>query len=304
MNNGMLAVVVLGAFAVQWGLLALIRRRKAYQVVYELGPDSHQFKAKTPSFGGLAIALNIWAGVFAMDLFSPRVVWLLLVFSVFALLGFMDDVMSLYKKQNQGLTSLQKFVAQIACSVLLLLGYHYFISPLQLWQLLFFLLVMVGTTNATNLSDGLDGLLAGLSLLTLTGFAALFWLSGGVAYLPVLMVVAIALLAFMSVNWHPARQFMGDTGSLALGALFAGFAIVLGNAWVLLPLGAVYILETLSVIVQVFWYKRTKTRVFLMAPLHHHFELLGLHERAVVRLFWGVQLVFIMFYLYAVGGWR
>ncbi|MDA1353116.1 MAG: phospho-N-acetylmuramoyl-pentapeptide-transferase [bacterium] len=303
-TNWLWMAYAFGAHVCQWLLLLGIRRRQAYQVIYELGPESHQHKVKTPSFGGVAILLNLWVGAYLFHLLSPMFVWLLMVFSSFSILGLLDDGLSLCRNNNQGLTSRQKFLAQIVCSLGLLFIFNGFISPLKMSQMVFYTFVMVGASNATNLSDGLDGLLGGLSLLSIAGFAVLFWASGMWDYLPFCMVFCVAIAAFLSVNLHPAQQFMGDTGSLAIGALFAALAIAYGNVWVLVGLGAVYILETLSVMAQVLWYKRTKTRVFLMAPLHHHFELMGLSEKAVVRLFWVVQLLFIGGYLVAMGVWK
>ena len=159
----------------------------------------------------------------------------------------------------------------------------------------------MGSSNATNLTDGLDGLLTGCALVTCAGFAFLCTkVTGFLSLQSAVLSLTVALLVFYLFNRHPAKIFMGDTGSLALGAAFAAFAIVLGNVWILLPLGFIYILETVSVIIQVVYFKQTKKRIFLMAPLHHHFELCGLKEQYVVTLFWVVSAVaasMIIFYV-------
>ena len=165
-------------------------------------------------------------------------------------------------------------------------------TPLTMVDFLIYLFVLVGSSNATNLTDGLDGLLSGCSLITLGGFCLITISLGDSHLLPIFYITMVSVTAFLCYNRYPALLFMGDTGSLGLGAFFAASAICLGNIWFLLPLGAVYILETLSVIVQVAWFKRTRRRVFLMAPLHHHFELMGMKETHVVWLFWLIAGVF------------
>ena len=230
-----------------------------------------------------------WGLLFSQN---PQVTWLTLLYSCFALIGFADDWLSLKNKKNQGLTTKQKFMSQWGIAFLLLLGFHYFLTPLNGYQFFLYAFVIVGSSNATNLTDGLDGLLAGCSIITLTGFIWLAtqlkisWLTDfGLVYLIILGI-------FYIFNRYPAKCFMGDTGSLAIGALFAGLAILINNVWVLLPLGAVYILETGSVILQVGIYKFTKKRIFLMAPLHHHFELMGMKEPYVVWLLYSIATLF------------
>jgi phospho-N-acetylmuramoyl-pentapeptide-transferase len=297
-SSGLFAVV---ALIVQWGAYGLISSLKVYQVVYELGPDSHAVKSKTPSFGGIAIVLNMWLACAMFKWYSPVYLWLLMVLTAFAILGFLDDYVSVSKGRNQGLTSAQKFCLQVVVAIGLLWLCHLYVMPIAIWQWVFYGFIMVGASNATNLSDGLDGLLGGLSILSVLGFSFLFHRLGHFELLEFCVAFGGVLVVFLTINRYPARQFMGDTGSLAIGGVLAGLSILYGDVWVLVPLGAVYILETLSVMVQVGWYKRTQTRVFLMAPLHHHFELMGLSEIWVVRLFWALQVGFIVVYFILKG---
>jgi len=161
-----------------------------------------------------------------------------------------------------------------------------------------FLFILLGSTNAANLTDGLDGLLAGLTIIALVGFFLVFLQSNQNQLALSCVVFIITLLVFLIFNKHPAKIFMGDTGSLALGAILAGYSIIANNPWLLLFFGAVLILETASVIIQVIGYKLTKKRVFLMAPLHHHFELLGLSQKNVVRLFWSVNIICLLAFIF------
>ena len=276
----------------QFSLLLLFKSRKLFQPIYALSPQRHQLKQFTPSLGGIGILVSLWIVwfLYGMVLLSESLLWALIVFTSFSVLGFIDDSRSLLKKNNQGLTTKQKFLCQLILAVTLIFGYSYFFVSLSIPILILYAFVMVGSSNATNLTDGLDGLLVSCSIVTLLGF----FLLGGVE-IQVFSIFLISVLAgFFVFNKHPAKVFMGDTGSLGLGALFAAMAITMGNVWILIPLGAVYILETISVIIQVLYFKRTRKRIFLMAPLHHHFELLGLSEPRIVTLFVGFSFMCIL----------
>jgi len=253
-------------------------------------------KSHTPSLGGVGILVMLWVSLFFVDL-TFDIVWLVCLFSGFAFIGLYDDLSSLFKRKNQGLRTLQKFFLQVILALVFLFWFHVEHSVLSVVDWGICLFALVGTSNATNLTDGLDGLLGGLSLITLLGFLFFSSLVLNGSLVIVLLLLMMNLLGFLVFNRNPAKIFMGDTGSLALGAFFVGVAMVLGNIWLLLPLGAVYILETLSVMVQVGYYKITKNRIFLMAPLHHHFELLGFKEVIVVRLFWFIGLIFCLFFI-------
>ncbi len=267
----------------QQGVLWLFRSLKLYQPIYGLSPKTHQLKSQTPSLGGIGILGALWVSWLFYGFFdgSSTVLWLMIVFTLFSILGMIDDCLSLFKKNNKGLSVKQKFLCQIFLAIVLMVVYTIFIAPLSFIQLLFYSFIIVSSSNATNLTDGLDGLLATCSLVTLLGF----YIVGNQELQLFSLFFGLIVMGFLWFNRHPAKLFMGDTGSLGVGALFAGMAIALGDVWVLIPLGLVYILETLSVMIQVFYFKRTQKRIFLMAPLHHHFELLGISETRVVQLF-------------------
>jgi len=285
------------ALAIQYLLIFTLKKMSVYQQIYELSPHSQKSKGKTPSFGGIGIVLGVLLGQLLLKLFSPETLWLSALLVSFAGIGFVDDFLSVFHKSNKGLSAKVKFGLQVLLGIILLAIYHKYIFPLSVIDFLFFLFLMVGASNATNLTDGLDGLLAGTAIISFLGFYILFIVTGS-ELTPVTTVILISLATFLWVNKNPAKIFMGDTGSLAIGALLAGVGIVIHNPWILIPFGGIFILETVSVIMQVTSYKLTHKRIFLMAPLHHHFELLGLSEKNVVRLFWLVQFICVFLYLF------
>lgn len=293
-NYALLCIFAVGLFNL---LISMLRRVKGFQAIYDLSPESHKKKRNTVSFGGLGIVITVLVGVGVFKILNPYLVWVVLLFFSFSIIGFIDDFLSSVQKQNKGLSARQKFLVQCVVATVFLVGFHAFLRPLGLFELIFYEVMIVGASNATNLTDGLDGLLGGLSLVTLMGFFYYFQHIGFGVGGQFCGIVMVAMVAFLAFNRYPASIFMGDTGSLALGALFAGLAIISPNPWVLVTLGAVYIIETLSVIIQVFYYKQTKRRIFLMAPLHHHFELLGLSERKTVSLFWAMGLGFLLLFI-------
>ena len=285
--------LVISGIGVQGVLLFWLKRQKIYQQIYELSPQQHQQKTKTPSFGGIGIIVTSWVGVVLFQLWTPKVVWVIGLMSIIGMLGFFDDWIALINDNNKGFSARAKLFLQIIISSVWLVGYIYLIAPLSVGTFIFYVFVMVGSINATNLSDGLDGLLSGLGMISLMGFMWLFSHMGSSIESKFALICMISLGCFLLYNRYPAKMFMGDTGSLAVGGLLSGLAIILQNPWVLISLGAVYIIETASVILQVISYKKRKKRIFLMSPLHHHFELLGWKEPIVVVFFWGLGLVFL-----------
>ncbi len=281
--------------AVQAIVLLIARKTKAHQTIYDLSPQSHQSKKMTPSFGGIGILVGVIAILLFIPTISPNVMWCVGLFAVFAFIGFVDDGLSFLRKNNRGLTARQKFFLQNIAAVVLLGAFSAWIRPLDLLEFGLFWFIVVGSSNATNLSDGLDGLLTGLSFFSIMGFYLYFKPTPDMAHFSLLF--AVVLLSFLFFNAHPAKIFMGDTGSLPIGALFAGLALIAGNPWMLLSLGGVYIIETLSVMIQVAVYKWRGKRLFLMAPLHHHFELLGLSETKTVFLFWSFGALFMVLFI-------
>ena len=292
----LLALFVTGIGA-YYLLLNGLKKGRLFQPIYELAPNRHQEKSKTPSMGGLAIMAWVLIGAIINGSLNIESAWCLGLMIGFAIIGFIDDRAAIRNQANKGLSARQKFGLQCLIAGVALGAFSYFITPLE-WMLYpWYGFIIVGTSNATNLTDGMDGHLTGLSIISLAGFYTVFLGAGLVSMLGLIQVMILALLVFLVFNHYPAKWFMGDTGSLAIGAALSGLAILSGNVWLLLPFGLVYIIETLSVVIQVAVYKRTRKRVFLMAPIHHHFEMLGLKEPWVVYGSWGLGLVGVAIYL-------
>ncbi len=303
-----IGIIILIAFLVSVVVTKLeipVLRAKAGQNIREDGPQSHLSKAGTPSMGGIAIILAAaLAALLAGSLWGSRlsdVFVILFVFVGFGLIGFFDDYLKVIKKNNLGLRAYQKFGLQIVISVALavfLANYTdsstYVYIPIAevyldfgIWYIPFIVFVMLAMTNAVNLTDGLDGLASGV-----TAFVSLFFSVAGITYgLSSGAYFCAALcggcLGFLVFNKNPAKIFMGDTGSLALGGGLAAAAIVMKLELLLPVVGLIYVIEALSVILQVGYFKLTKgKRIFKMAPIHHHFEKCGFHEVQVVIAFW------------------
>ncbi len=289
-------------------LIPILRRLKFGQSIREEGPQSHMKKAGTPTMGGIIFLLSIIATTVivgnAFDLFTTQSVVMLLVLAGFGLIGFLDDGIKVIFKRNLGLTSLQKLIAQIIISIaaFLLLRLGTFDTSINIpftelsidfgiLYVAFLIFWLVGFSNAVNLTDGLDGLVAGTASIAFTayGVIALFNEQADVALFT--FAVTGALLGFLIFNANPAKVFMGDTGSLALGGSLALVSVVVKEELLLLLIGLVFVIETLSVILQVGSFKLRGKRIFKMSPIHHHFELSGWSERKVVGVFWSTALV-------------
>ena len=286
-------------------LLPVLRALKAGQSIREVGPTWHNNKAGTPMMGGLMFIFasiicllgNLVVGVME----DYTVLYVLGLSLCFGLVGFLDDFFKIKHKQNLGLTSIQKFLLQLAvCALYLYLLYALedmqttlfipFVKislPIHPIVYIFFaMFVMVGCVNAVNLTDGVDGLCGSVTIPVMIFFTAAAVVKGkyDLALLPASL--AGGLIAYLVYNWHPAKVFMGDTGSLFLGGVVVALAFALEMPLILLPVGIVYIVGTLSVILQVGYFKITKgKRIFKMAPIHHHFEMCGWKEVKVVLVF-------------------
>ena len=316
----LLVATGVSAAVAAWGVPRL-RRLKLGQVIREEGPQGHHSKAGTPTMGGLLV---VPAGVLVGGLVSPSDPRLLAIAAVtlaFMAIGAVDDWRSLTRRTNTGLSPRGKLALQALAALLFLLwsglgGWMPGPAPgdvslplgwvlplgLLIWPLGLF--VFLAESNATNLTDGLDGLAGGCGAVVFTGMALQLSLRGHGGD-PSLAAFCIAMagcwLGFLSQNRHPARVFMGDTGSLAMGAALTAVALLSDSLWPLLLMGGVFLAESLSVIVQVWVFKATKNpatgqgrRVLRMAPLHHHFELGGLDEQQVVIRFWGASLLLLV----------
>lgn len=299
---GCVLTMILGKF-----VLAELRKLKAGQEIRQDGPTWHNSKAGTPTMGGIAFILGSgivtfacgWQQMLAGD-FAHLYVYLFAL--IFGLIGFVDDYRKVRQHQNEGLTARQKFILQLAAAVVFLVLMRYeglltndlYIPFLNIsftinWivYLIFAAFVIVGCVNAVNLTDGIDGLAASVTFVVMAFFtvAGVLWSTYGIqALFPAAMAGGLA--AFFVYNHHPAKVFMGDTGSLFLGGAVAALAFVFDMPLVLIPVGIIYILETLSDIIQVGYFKLTHgKRFFKMAPLHHHLELSGWSEAKLVAVF-------------------
>ena len=306
----------ISALLCAWGVPQL-RRLKLGQVIREEGPQAHQSKAGTPTMGGLLV---VPVGVIAGGLVAPADQRLLAVAAITLAtmaIGAIDDWRSLTKRHNTGLTPRGKLLLQALCAVAFLAWAHWdqqvaafialplgWVLPLGLliWPLGLF--VFLAESNATNLTDGLDGLAAGCGAIVFSGLGLQLMLrghEGDPAMAGFCAAMAGCWLGFLLFNRHPARVFMGDTGSLARGAALAAVALLSNSLWPLLVMGGVFLAESLSVIAQVWVFKATKDpatgqgkRVLRMAPLHHHFELGGASEQQVVVGFWLISLILVI----------
>jgi phospho-N-acetylmuramoyl-pentapeptide-transferase len=288
--------------------IPLLKRLKFGQSIREEGPESHMKKTGTPTMGGLVYLIAIIATVLIVamiaDVLTAKIFVLLLVLFGFGLIGFLDDFIKVVLKRNLGLTSLQKLIGQIviaAISFFLLesVGFDTAVSipftsislELSMVYVLFMIFWLVGFSNAVNLTDGLDGLVAGTASIAFAAYGVLAIMQEETGIALFTFSVTGALLGFLVFNKYPAKVFMGDTGSLALGGALAMVSILLKQELLLLLIGLVFVIETLSVILQVGSFKLRKKRIFKMSPIHHHFELSGWSEWKVVTVFWLVGLV-------------
>ena len=282
-------------------VIGYFRMKKQGQEIRDEGPKWHNSKAGTPTMGGLsflaaAVITSLWYSVWTHQM-STSLLILVFVLLLYGIIGFLDDFIKLAKKQNEGLTSRQKFVAQVVVAIIFYVVYHMegypntlnFFGmelPLSIFYGLFVIFWLVGFSNAVNLTDGIDGLVSGLGTISFATYAIIAWKQQQYEVLIVCLAVMGGLVGFFPYNKKPAKIFMGDVGSLALGGLLAAVSIVLHQEWTLLLVGLVYIFETASVIIQVTSFKMTGKRVFKMSPLHHHFEMSGWSEWKVDTVFW------------------
>ena len=271
----------------------LMQRRQLSQLIYEDSPDRHQAKGGTPTMGGIVLFLSFFIGMILLGEWTVSSAWIVASTALFWLIGAVDDGLSLKRGKNKGLSAKAKFTLQLLVSSVSIGCFFLFIQTIAWWQVPLYVLLITGASNATNLTDGLDGLLSSSMLVSLFGVWILIQSQWRYEESQMILLMMAAIAIFLFFNWHPARLFMGDVGSLMLGCFLATTIIATGEWLMLLGFGAIYVIETLSVMIQVAWYKRTKSRVFLMTPLHHHFELLGFSELSIVMLFAAIQSVFV-----------
>ena len=317
---------VLFSFAATAGigylLLPVLHALKAGASILEIGPKWHENKSGTPIMGGLMFMLStvlvLLLNVYAVK--DSSVYFVLLLALVFGLVGFLDDFTKVRFKRNMGLTSAQKAMLQMAVSALFLyvmyrtgnmhtdlyipfVNISFRLHPLV--YIFFAMFVMVGCVNAVNLTDGVDGLCGSVTLPVMVFFTAAAVAMGKLDLAIVPAALVGGLSAYLIYNWHPAKVFMGDTGSLFLGGMVCALAFALNMPLILILVGLIYIVETLSVILQVGYFKLTHgKRLFKMAPIHHHFEMCGWKEEKIVLTFAGITAVMCVLAWVGIAGLR
>lgn len=305
---GKYALIAAIAFAVSMlvtaRMIPVLRHRQFGQYIREEGPQAHLSKAGTPTMGGIAFIIGITVALVASMFMNNGMVTeklaILLSMFAFGAIGFIDDFNKVAKKQNEGLTPKQKLALQVVFGIALavfmmvkegttmLIPFFGKTVDFGIMYIPFVVFIAVAMSNAVNLTDGLDGLAASTSSIVACTFAIIgMTLNGGNEPMAAAgQAVFGALIGFLLYNHYPAKIFMGDTGSMALGGVLSAMAIVGHVEWLLPIAGLIYVIEALSVIIQVTYFKKTGgKRIFRMAPIHHHFELGGWHETKVVRMF-------------------
>ncbi|HEX4106910.1 MAG TPA: phospho-N-acetylmuramoyl-pentapeptide-transferase [Solirubrobacteraceae bacterium] len=283
--------------------IAFLRKREFGQHIREDGPKGHLAKAGTPTMGGVIIFLAISTPFLILSNYNWRSVGVFLVAIACALLGFADDYTKLVKRRSLGLRARTKLGVTIAISLgLWFIATHEagvqsdvrlrfvdYSVDLGAAYPLFIYLVVAGTTSAVNLTDGLDGLAAGCAAIVMLAFIGITYITHGATYDDLALLAACTVggcIGFLWFNAFPATIFMGDTGALGLGGAIAGMAVMTNTGVLLILLGGIFVLEALSVLIQVISFQTTRKRVFLMAPIHHHFEMLGWSETKIILRFW------------------
>jgi phospho-N-acetylmuramoyl-pentapeptide-transferase len=311
--TALLLTIIVGPAFIRW-----LQKLKFGQYIQEDGVESHFTKAGTPTMGGVLLGFSLLVSVFLWGDLSNAYVWLsLFVFTSFGLIGLADDYLKVVQKRNKGLTAKVKFLLQfVAAGVAMILliqqpaydthlvfPFFKFLQPdLGYFYILFAIIVIVGASNGVNLTDGLDGLAIGPSIVAGATFALFVYITGNsliakylqVAYIPGVGEVTVfcgaligAGLGFLWYNAYPAQVFMGDVGSLSIGASLGFIAVLSKHELILLIVGGLFVIETISVVLQVGYFKFTGgKRIFRMAPLHHHFELKGIPESKIITRFW------------------
>lgn len=298
-------------------LIPLLKRMKVGQSVSKTLNERHLKKEGTPTIGGLifiippVIAMVLLAFKGSIE-FTPSLIIVMFVFLAYGLLGFIDDFLKIRFHNNGGLSIIVKLIAQVFIAVVFYTIYKYnggttvlevslinFKVDLGWFYGLFILFLLVGTTNAVNITDGLDGLCGGLCVMAFLAYGVISWGSDwiighdGMAIFSFILVGSI--LGFLLFNTHPARVFMGDTGSLALGGALASIAILTHHEISLALIGGVFVIETISSFAQIVAIRKFNKKIFLKAPLHHHFEELGWSEVDIVKIFWVAGFLLAMF---------
>ncbi len=307
MDKILLAAIIAAGLVLSIGpiLIPELHKLKFGQSIREEGPKSHQAKSGTPTMGGIMIILAIVLATVAAAPLTPAILLALFITLGHFVLGFLDDYIKVVKKRNLGLKAKQKMLGQIIIAIVtMIVGTRVLGIDTSIWipiadvnidigigYYFLVLFVLVGTSNAVNLTDGLDGLASGTVAIASGAYALVCYMTGHFDLALFCVAMMMACVAFLRFNAHPAKVFMGDTGSLALGGAIAAVGILTHTEILLAVIGFVFVCEALSVIIQVISFKTTGKRVFRMSPIHHHFELGGWKETKVVFVFWMVGLL-------------
>lgn len=314
LTKSMFAIMIgfLGSAVLGYLLIPVLKRLKVGQRISIYVGENHKKKEGTPTMGGFIFILPTLLATFFLLLtgkmsYTSNLGIVLVVFTGYAILGFLDDYLSIKRHNNEGLTEFQKLFGQIVIALIFFFMYMknggqtaLIVGTLGIhiemgWVYgLFILFLLVGGSNAVNLTDGLDGLAGGLSAIAFIAFSLISMVVGFQDMGIFTFILVGSLLGYLIYNTFPAKVIMGDTGSLALGGVMAAIAILTHREVTLAVVAGVFIIETLSVILQVIWLTVFKKKLFLMSPIHHHFEKLGWEERDIVKLFWTVGLVLAM----------
>ena len=279
-------------------IIPMLHKLKFGQNIREEGPKNHLKKAGTPTIGGLIFITSTIVSMIIMR-YKPSDEGMIVMYGMlaFGLIGFLDDMLKIIHKHNEGLTSKQKFLLQLLFSVIAAwYGYTVIGTKISVlftnvevnlgWFFIpFVMFYFVALTNAVNLTDGLDGLNTSVTIIVMIFFALVSFKTGHESVSVFSVALIGGLIGFLKYNKYPAKVFMGDTGSIALGGAISTILLILKNPLIIIIVGGIYVLETVSVIIQVTYYKKTKKRFFKMAPIHHHFEQLGWSEVKIVIVF-------------------
>jgi len=289
--------------------IPILHKLKFGQNIREEGPKSHQRKSGTPTMGGLIFILSsIISMIILVKKPSDEAMFALYAFIAFGSIGFIDDLLKILHKKNLGLRAYQKMILLLIVSFIfaryaannpdigtsIIIPFSTKTVNLGVFYIPFIIVYFAATTNAVNLTDGLDGLATSITILVMVFFSMVSFSMGHYTLAVFCAVVAGALLGFLRYNAFPAQIFMGDTGSLALGGAVAAIAMILKLPLLVIIVGGIYLIEALSVIIQVTSFKLTGKRVFKMSPIHHHFELCGWHETKVVSIFSIITVILCM----------
>lgn len=315
LTKSVLAMMISFILAVLFGMftIPILRRLRASQRISVYVSEMHKQKNGTPTMGGLIFIIPVIITVLILYLlgklnFSYNLLIIVFTFISYSLIGFLDDYLIIKRNNNKGLTEIQKLLLQIIVAIIFfylfmsggnepLIWIRSFNIKIELGWLygLVILFILVASSNAVNITDGLDGLAGGLSVIAFLTFGIIAWSTGwldGYEDIAIFCFILIGgILGFLVFNLHPAKVFMGDTGSLALGATLGAVAIITRYEFLLVLIGIVFVLETVSCIIQIIYFKLTKKRFFPMTPIHHSFEKMGFKETDIVKIFLFVGLL-------------